>query len=661
MARKPTRFWHPAQRALRRTRERVAALRSRNERPTLESLRPRLQHYMRAMYGEGVVLEALSKDAQQSAMLDLVIGTMSAGGARAMSESEAGHIRLPMQMPTSKKTRNIAALEQYRVLAVQHAERIVRGTAEEAETLNTDLERDLFEIAESVSIDAHIRELQPGLSAALDVARAAALTERPKRRAPTDIEQRVDAMLPGLGALRDHVATNSAAENAQWARAVARAMEIEFGLARAREYRRIRELTLWGTSIVTRGSRGEQSAEKPQLPSPPKKTFRIPTGRKGQSPSGVPSKRKGPTSNAKSSPNVRDGTPTGEAGENKSEEQSTANDDRSPGGAEGASSASQSGNSDREGAAPDKSKAGDIPLEGVVHHYPEWDCYTQGLRATGTLVRVAPAPLSSAESAASLLLDNAAQVRKARRQFERLRSHRARLRRQVHGDELDLEACVEWMVDRRMGVAPSDRLYTTVRPGRRELAITLLIDASASTLNEVNETQKVIDVERIAALIATAAFDALGDDYSILTFSSASANNVRVSTLKAFGEPSSPRVQQRIGAIVPSGTTRLGAAIRHATAELATHPAPHRLLLVVSDGKPYDYDWYFVDYAVQDSRHATMSARLAGVHPFCITVDRSEGEDYLSTIFGAGGYRVVRRPEDLPHAMLMAVQQMIRP
>ncbi|MEP7000694.1 MAG: hypothetical protein ABI969_09460, partial [bacterium] len=103
----------------------------------------------------------------------------------------------------------------------------------------------------------------------------------------------------------------------------------------------------------------------------------------------------------------------------------------------------------------------------------------------------------------------------------------------------------------------------------------------------------------------------------------------------------------------------LGAAVRHATAQLASHLAPHRLLLILSDGKPHDYDWYFVDYAIQDSRHAVLSARLQGIHPFCITIDASEGETYLAEIFGSGGYRVVSRPSQLSQALLLAVQRMI--
>ncbi|MEO7999795.1 MAG: hypothetical protein ABI852_20245 [Gemmatimonadaceae bacterium] len=54
-----------------------------------------------------------------------------------------------------------------------------------------------------------------------------------------------------------------------------------------------------------------------------------------------------------------------------------------------------------------------------------------------------------------------------------------------------------------------------------------------------------------------------------------------------------------------------------------------------------------------------MNARLQGIHPFCITIDSSDEESYLSEIFGSAGYRVVSKPSQLSQALLLAVQRMI--
>ncbi|MEP6620992.1 MAG: VWA domain-containing protein, partial [bacterium] len=175
----------------------------------------------------------------------------------------------------------------------------------------------------------------------------------------------------------------------------------------------------------------------------------------------------------------------------------------------------------------------------------------------------------------------------------------------------------------------------------------------------VFDGQRVIDVERLAALVAAAAFDSLGDAYSILAFSSDGAADVRLTTIKDFSETNTQVVRERMAALAPNGKTRLGAAIRHATAQLERHGAPHRLLLVLSDGKPNDRDGYFLDYGVEDSRRAVVDARADGILPYCITVDREAAADYMADIFGASGYLTVQKPAQLPKALLGAVQRLL--
>jgi nitric oxide reductase NorD protein len=117
-------------------------------------------------------------------------------------------------------------------------------------------------------------------------------------------------------------------------------------------------------------------------------------------------------------------------------------------------------------------------------------------------------------------------------------------------------------------------------------------------------------------------------------------------------------VHRRIAGLAPMGNTRLGAALRHAAAALNTQPAERRLLLLLSDGKPNDVHGYQGVYAIEDSRRALAEARAAGVHPFCLTVDREETE-YLPHLFGTSGYRLMRAPEQLPEALLRMVEQLL--
>jgi hypothetical protein len=132
---------------------------------------------------------------------------------------------------------------------------------------------------------------------------------------------------------------------------------------------------------------------------------------------------------------------------------------------------------------------------------------------------------------------------------------------------------------------------------------------------------------------------ACGDEHAILTFSSHRRQRVEVCTVKEFSQPLNARVLRRIQALRPGRYTRMGAALRHATAQLKDRPHTHRLLLVLTDGKPNDTDHYEGRHAVEDTRMAVLEARRAGLKLFGVTVDE-KGRDYLPFIFGPGAYAI---------------------
>jgi nitric oxide reductase NorD protein len=290
--------------------------------------------------------------------------------------------------------------------------------------------------------------------------------------------------------------------------------------------------------------------------------------------------------------------------------------------------------------------------------YPEWDHVAGCYRRDGVLVRELRPAEGDAAWGARVLREHAVLVRRIRQRFERLRARRMRLGQQREGDELDLAACVRALVERRAGIAADDRLYLAVRPARRAIAIALLVDVSGSTDTFVSSALQVIDVEKIAVLLASEALDALGDDYAVLAFAGNGASDVRLTMLKDFAERNGDAVRRRVSALAPHGFTRLGAAVRHATALLARQPAGHRLLLILSDGRPNDADHYQAAYAVEDSRQAMHEARAQDVFPFCLTVDR-EGAAYLPRIFGPTGHTILRHPDQLPMALLGVVRQLL--
>lgn len=284
-------------------------------------------------------------------------------------------------------------------------------------------------------------------------------------------------------------------------------------------------------------------------------------------------------------------------------------------------------------------------------HYPEWDYRVQAYREPGTTVHLIPPAVGPLRWVDDTLAQHRGLLWAIRRQFESLRPRRTRQRRQLDGDDLDLDACVEALSDRRAGHSMPQTLYMKDHHAMRDTAVMLLIDISGSTDSWLSAQSRVIDVEREALLLVCTALESVGDPYSVLAFSGEGPHGVTIQSIKSFQERYGMQVAQHIAGLEPDRYTRTGAALRHATAMLMQQPAQHRLLLLLSDGKPNDADEYEGRYGVEDMRQAVNEAVLQGVFPFCLTIDW-QAANYLPGVFGAHQYALLPKSEHLPTILL---------
>ena len=276
---------------------------------------------------------------------------------------------------------------------------------------------------------------------------------------------------------------------------------------------------------------------------------------------------------------------------------------------------------------------------------PEWDWRQQRLLPDRCRV---VSLLSRTATAASVPVHLAAPARRLRRQFQALAPARRWHRGQADGQDIDIDAYLRFTADRCAGARrDADGLYCDLRNGERDLACLLLADLSLSTDTWINDHHRVIDVIRDTLLLFSEALDASGDRFALYGFSSRKRDPIRFHTLKPFAERYTAATRGRILAIKPGYYTRLGAAVRHASSLLSAQPASHRLLLLLTDGKPNDLDQYEGRYGIEDTRHAVRAARREGLQPFCITID-PHGNDYLPHLFGRNGYAVIHNPSQLP-------------
>jgi len=275
--------------------------------------------------------------------------------------------------------------------------------------------------------------------------------------------------------------------------------------------------------------------------------------------------------------------------------------------------------------------------------YPEWNHRARALMPDHTRV------LEVEGDPGSDFTPDPRLVARVRRQFAPLHPRRVLLSRQVDGTDLDLDAVVASRVAIHAGATGSDRVWQASRATARDLSVAFLLDCSRSTEAAVGDAS-VIDTARHALAALAAGIDSAGDRLGIWGFSSLRRDRVFLTRAKTFDEPMSPGVTARIGGFRPGHYTRLGAAIRHASAMLAEEPSARRLLLVLTDGKPNDLDHYEGVHGIEDSRMAVREARAAGQSVHGVVVDL-DGQDWFARIFGRGGFTLLPHPARLPRAL----------
>jgi nitric oxide reductase NorD protein len=630
--------------------------------PRLADYRRRLELFMAAIFPDAPTIGVAEAPAPLSLLTRIARRhTAHLFSPTAMASTDGARIKLPAELNGVPREQ---VLDRYRLLALEQAARVARGTQESAPSRDRWL-RDLYHLAEAAAIDAWMVRLLPRSAPSLRQARREAATARPIVPSASPRERATEALLTTLltadPALppAPFVAAESAEGSLHWARA--RQLELR---RLAGPYRGLAPVFLWGEPHQASELRVRDLFTGESGPAPGARSHKLPRR---------PRVREAGEDEDDATPGtwmVRADDLQEKAEDPAGLQRPADRDDQADPG-ELADSLSELPElrlvrspgtihevlvgEDPIPRAP-APEAGALP--GLVS-YPEWDWRAAAYRLRAAIVRELPPEQGPATWVEAALARHAPLLRGVRRDFERLRPVRTALTRQADGSELDLEAMVTVFADRRAGGGGEHRVYVDTRPHRRDVAITLLVDASASTDGWVAGTRRIIDVEKEALLIVAEALAALGDPHAILAFTGQGPARVEIRVLKRFEERAGAAVVRgRIAGLEPGGYTRAGAAIRHATASLMRQAARHRLLLLLSDGRPNDLDQYEGRYGVEDTRVAVAEARLQGLACFCLTVDR-EAPRYAARIFGRD-FAVLSRPERLPLVLTQVLRQLVR-
>jgi nitric oxide reductase NorD protein len=294
--------------------------------------------------------------------------------------------------------------------------------------------------------------------------------------------------------------------------------------------------------------------------------------------------------------------------------------------------------------------------EALVYSYPEWDYKATLYRRNWVTVFESQTGQGNLEKAAGLLREWNDLVREVLRQFRMLRFQERTWRKKLEwGQDMDIDQVVNRIIETRYGLAPDDKVYMERRRTNREVSTVFLIDLSASTSAEIElgsyRGETVLSMLMTSISIMARALDQLDDRYAIYGFSGFGRNRVNLLRIKSFNERLNEDVWKCMAGLEPMRSTRMGAAVRHCHHLLESESSPLKLMLLLSDGYPQDFDYgedrTDREYGLRDTAQALREAEAAKILPFCLTIDAA-GNDYLRRILPPHSYMVLKSVADLP-------------
>jgi nitric oxide reductase activation protein len=286
--------------------------------------------------------------------------------------------------------------------------------------------------------------------------------------------------------------------------------------------------------------------------------------------------------------------------------------------------------------------------------YPEWDCFRRGYRPQWCTVSEYDPPPGSQRTAIE-----AGDDALLRRRMARLGLGYQRHGRQASGDGLDFSALVDFAVDRKVGVPNDGRVYEHRLRTRRDLALVVVLDASGSTGERTGRGTMIWDEQRLATAALVRTLEEIGARVAAFGFNS-QGRHVRFLRVKDFDDRFDKAAIGRLNALQPAGLTRLGAAVRHGIHLAAAAGTANRLLLVLSDGFPYEDGEYHGAYAEADCRRALDEATSFGVGCACLAISSATPDDALKRVWGDTPHGRISRAADLSRAAEMVMNQALQ-
>ncbi len=286
-------------------------------------------------------------------------------------------------------------------------------------------------------------------------------------------------------------------------------------------------------------------------------------------------------------------------------------------------------------------------------HYQEWDYQIQLHRPDWVTVYERRQPKGDLEVIENILTEHKPIAHRIRQIIDLLAPAGVQRQRGLEdGDEVDINAAVDAMVSIRMGEQPNPRITMRNVLKTRDLAVVVLLDLSESTNEKLGNSEKtVLELTREAATLVSVAMEGIGDPFALHGFASDGRHDVQYYRFKDFNQHFDDDAKSRLAGMQGGLSTRMGAALRHASHHLLKQQEKRKLILLVTDGEPADIDEQDPQHLRMDTKKAVEELYTNGVLTYCLTLDPL-ADNYVKRIFGENNYTIIdhvdRLPEQLP-------------
>ena len=286
------------------------------------------------------------------------------------------------------------------------------------------------------------------------------------------------------------------------------------------------------------------------------------------------------------------------------------------------------------------------------YHYAEWDYQIQLERPAWTTVQEKRARSGDIQLIEDIAIRYKREISRMKFLLDAMQPQGVqRIRKLEEGDEIDLNAAISSLIDIRMGIQPDPRFMMRAVRKIRDISVLVLLDLSESTNEKVaGQDFSVLDLTRQATVLLANAISKIGDPFAIHGFCSDGRHDVEYYRYKDFDQPYNETPKARLAGMTGQLSTRMGAAVRHASHHLRSQRSTKKLLLVITDGEPADVDVRDPQYLRFDTKKAVEEASRAGIATYCMSLD-PHADQYVSRIFGAKNYMVVDHVERLPEKL----------